>query len=62
MFRIRPAVFVETLAAALGIVERVPIGREDRVAVIGDGKRVFCVHLPRHYNKHNFDRQNMHPN
>jgi Threonine dehydrogenase and related Zn-dependent dehydrogenases len=32
------AVFVEPLAAALGIVERVPIGREDRVAVIGDGK------------------------
>jgi threonine dehydrogenase-like Zn-dependent dehydrogenase len=32
------AVFVEPLAAALGIVERVSIGREDRVAVIGDGK------------------------
>lgn len=32
------AVFVEPLAAAVGIVERVPIGPEDRVAVIGDGK------------------------
>ena len=32
------AVFVEPLAAACGILERVPIARLDRVAVIGDGK------------------------
>jgi threonine dehydrogenase-like Zn-dependent dehydrogenase len=32
------AVFVEPLAAALGILERVTITPEDRVAVIGDGK------------------------
>lgn len=38
------AVFVEPLAAAVGIVERVPIGREDRVAVIGDGKLgILCA-------------------
>lgn len=38
------AVFVEPLAAALGIVERVPIGREDRVAVVGDGKLgILCT-------------------
>ena len=32
------AVFTEPLAAACGILERVPITRDDRVAVIGDGK------------------------
>ena len=32
------AVFVEPLAAACGILERVSIGNADRVAVIGDGK------------------------
>ncbi len=32
------AVFVEPLAAALGIAERVPIGPKASVAVIGDGK------------------------
>lgn len=32
------AVFTEPLAAACGILERVSITREDRVAVIGDGK------------------------
>lgn len=32
------AVFAEPLAAAYGIFERVPIDRETRVAVIGDGK------------------------
>ncbi len=38
------AVFVEPLAAAVGIVERVPISREDRVAVIGDGKLgILCA-------------------
>lgn len=32
------AVFAEPLAAAWGITERVPIGKDSRVAVIGDGK------------------------
>ncbi|HEV2881861.1 MAG TPA: alcohol dehydrogenase catalytic domain-containing protein [Pyrinomonadaceae bacterium] len=32
------AVFTEPLAAACGIMERVRIGRETRVAVVGDGK------------------------
>src|SRR5688572_17451613 len=32
------AAFTEPLAAACGILERVPITRDDRVAVIGDGK------------------------
>src|SRR5438132_10923461 len=32
------AVFTEPLAAACGILERVPITRDTRVAVIGDGK------------------------
>ena len=32
------AAFTEPLAAACGILERVPISRDDRVAVIGDGK------------------------
>jgi threonine dehydrogenase-like Zn-dependent dehydrogenase len=32
------AVFAEPLAAACGIMERVEIGRETRVAVVGDGK------------------------
>lgn len=32
------AVFVEPLAAALGILERVEVGTDTRVAVIGDGK------------------------
>ena len=32
------AAFAEPLAAACGILERVPITRDDRVAVIGDGK------------------------
>lgn len=32
------AVFVEPLAAAAGILERVSLGKGDRVAVIGDGK------------------------
>jgi threonine dehydrogenase-like Zn-dependent dehydrogenase len=32
------AVFTEPLAAACGILERVPVTRDDRVAVIGDGK------------------------
>lgn len=32
------AAFTEPLAAACGILERVPITREDHVAVIGDGK------------------------
>jgi threonine dehydrogenase-like Zn-dependent dehydrogenase len=32
------AVFCEPLAAACGIMERVEVGRETRVAVIGDGK------------------------
>jgi len=32
------AVFTEPLAAACGILERVPITKDDRVAVIGDGK------------------------
>ena len=34
----RQAVFVEPLAAACGILERVSIAESDRVAVIGDGK------------------------
>lgn len=38
------AVFVEPLAAAVGIVERVPIAHENRVAVIGDGKLgILCA-------------------
>jgi len=32
------AAFAEPLAAACGILERAPIGRDERVAVIGDGK------------------------
>lgn len=32
------AVFTEPLAAACGILERVPVGAEKKVAVIGDGK------------------------
>ncbi|HEX8748051.1 MAG TPA: alcohol dehydrogenase catalytic domain-containing protein [Pyrinomonadaceae bacterium] len=32
------AVFAEPLAAAWGITERAPVGKETRVAVIGDGK------------------------
>ena len=32
------AAFTEPLAAACGILERVPVTRDDRVAVIGDGK------------------------
>jgi threonine dehydrogenase-like Zn-dependent dehydrogenase len=32
------ATFTEPLAAACGILERVPVARDDRVAVIGDGK------------------------
>lgn len=37
------AVFAEPLAAALGISERVNINRNDKVAVIGDGKLgLFC--------------------
>lgn len=34
----KQAVFVEPLAAAIGITERIEIGPETRVAVIGDGK------------------------
>jgi len=34
----RQAVFVEPLAAALGVIERCPIQPNDRVAIIGDGK------------------------
>lgn len=38
------AVFAEPLAAAIGISERVNIGRNDNVAVIGDGKLgLFCA-------------------
>lgn len=38
------AVFAEPLAAAIGISERVSIGRNDKVAVIGDGKLgLFCA-------------------
>src|SRR5437588_2944597 len=33
-----PAVFTEPLAAACGILERAPITKDTRVAVIGDGK------------------------
>lgn len=32
------AAFTEPLAAACGILERAPVGKDDRVAVIGDGK------------------------
>ncbi len=32
------AVFAEPLAAACGILERAPLGKDERVAVIGDGK------------------------
>ncbi|HEX6046158.1 MAG TPA: alcohol dehydrogenase catalytic domain-containing protein [Pyrinomonadaceae bacterium] len=32
------AAFAEPLAAACGILERVPVSKDDRVAVIGDGK------------------------
>lgn len=47
------AVFVEPLAAALGIVERVPIGGEDRVAVIGDGKLgILCSFAAALFSKH----------
>ena len=38
------AVFVEPLAAAFGITERVKIGRDDKVAVVGDGKLgILCT-------------------
>ncbi len=38
------AVFVEPLAAALGVLERCPIERGQRVAVIGDGKLgILCA-------------------
>lgn len=38
------AVFTEPLAAALGITERVPVGQDTRVAVIGDGKLgILCA-------------------
>jgi len=40
------AAFAEPLAAACGILERVPITRDDRVAVIGDGKLgLLCVQV-----------------
>ena len=38
------AIFVEPLAAAFGITERVKIGSDDKVAVIGDGKLgILCT-------------------
>lgn len=38
------AVFVEPLAAAVGIIERVPISGQNRVAVVGDGKLgILCA-------------------
>jgi threonine dehydrogenase-like Zn-dependent dehydrogenase len=40
------AVFTEPLAAACGILERAPINRTDRVAVIGDGKLgILCAQV-----------------
>lgn len=42
------AVFAEPLAAAYGIMEQVPVGRETKVAVIGDGKLgVLCAQVLR---------------
>ena len=43
------AVFTEPLAAACGILERVPIASSDRVAVIGDGKLgLLCAQVIAH--------------
>lgn len=40
------AAFTEPLAAACGILERVPVTHDDRVAVIGDGKLgLLCVQV-----------------
>jgi threonine dehydrogenase-like Zn-dependent dehydrogenase len=39
------AVFVEPLAAALGILERCPIRSGDRVAIIGDGKLGLLISM-----------------
>ena len=40
------AVFTEPLAAACGVLERVPISNDDRIAVIGDGKLgILCAQV-----------------
>jgi threonine dehydrogenase-like Zn-dependent dehydrogenase len=42
----RHAVFAEPLAAACAIVERIPVGADTRVAVVGDGKLgLLCVQV-----------------